>query len=296
MTQHADPPSSPLPRRMAALQTPLFSFARFADPAGGAAHAHIIQVPQAEAYSVIVQLRDFASHKLWRDRRLLYSGGHRRQTMALTDLTHDYACQHLSAFDNARFQLGRRQLDELSEELMGKRLHHLAGAQGAADPVVHSLAQALLPSLRQPAQADAIFVEHVMIALAAHVIRRYGSQGDAVEAAAAGAGMAPWQENRAKEFMASHLTQGLTLEAVASQCGMSRSHFARSFKKRTGMAPFEWLRHERVERAKLLLRTGNVPLTRIAAECGFTDQSHFTRVFTRLVGQGPRAWRTAERG
>lgn len=292
MTQHADSSALPATRRCDVLQTPLCSVMRIIDAVGGP-HAGTVRVPQADAYSIIVQLRDFTSHKLWRDGRLVYSGGHARQTMALTDLNHDYACQHLSAFDNVRFRLGRSELDELSEDLMGKRLHRLDNVQHTADPVVHGLAQALLPSLRQPAQSDPLFVEHVTLALVSHVMGRYGSHGGVIGAAAALGGMTPWQERRAKEFMSAHLAHTLTLEDVARQCSMSRSHFARSFKKRTGMAPFEWLRHARVARAKLLLQTRAVPLSHIAAECGFTDQSHFTRVFTRLVGQGPRAWRDA---
>ncbi|GGX21061.1 hypothetical protein GCM10007242_30290 [Pigmentiphaga litoralis] len=47
----------------------------------------------------------------------------------------------------------------------------------------------------------------------------------------------------------------------------------------------------RVDRAKEHLRQSDLPLSQIAAVCGFADQSHFTRVFTRLVGTGPATWR-----
>jgi AraC-like DNA-binding protein len=40
-----------------------------------------------------------------------------------------------------------------------------------------------------------------------------------------------------------------------------------------------------------LLREHHLPLSEIALECGFVDQSHFSRVFVRRVGVGPRAWR-----
>jgi AraC family transcriptional regulator len=209
----------------------------------------------------------------------------------VTDLNHRYTCQHLAPYDNVRALLHRSQLEILSEEMMGKRLNHLKLVQQSSDPIAHNLVQALLPALHQPTQADAMFVEHVMLALSAHIIRRYGDDGGAPSPVV----MQPWQERRAKEYMASRLTQGVTLEAVARACGMSRSHFARTFKRSTGMAPFEWMRHERINRAKQMLKGSDTPLICVAVECGFTDQSHFTRVFTKLVGTTPRAWRASMR-
>jgi AraC family transcriptional regulator len=278
-----------VPFHIATLATPLFSFAR-ATRGMDARDARVFSVPQAQAYTAIVQLKDFASHKLWRDGRLIHTGGHARHTMALTDQTQNYACQHLSSFDNVRIQLDQPRLDKLSDELTGKRLYGLQSTQNVADPVMNGLVQALLPLLQQREHADAIFVEHVMIAIAVHLMRRYGGQQDLLLHSAKGCRMAAQQECRAKDYMVAHLAYDFTLEDVARHCGMSRAAFARAFRKRLGMTPFEWVRSQRVERAKLLLLDKDLSLADIAAECGFADQSHFTRVFTRLVGVGPRAW------
>lgn len=285
------PPASPrdVPFRVATLATPLFSFAR-ASYGEGARDARVVAVPQAHAYSAIVQLQDFASHKLWRDGRLIHTGGHARYTMALTDQTHDYACQHLSSFDNVRIQLDQPRLDKLSDELTGRRLYGLQSMQNVADPVMKGLVEALLPLLHQREPADAVFIEHVMIAIAVHLMRRYGGLQDPLLHSARGCRMAAQQESRAKDYMVSHLAYDFTLEDVARHCGMSRATFARAFRKRLGMTPFEWVRSQRVERAKQLLLAKGLTLAEISAECGFADQSHFTRVFTRLVGVGPRAW------
>lgn len=274
-----------------ALESPLFSAVRQrAERRPPAAAA--IAVPPADAFSVIVQLRDFASNKLWRSRRLIYAGGHLSASVSITHLADEYACQHLSAFDNVRFQIGREQFDELADDVAGRRLGGLDTPLGDIDPVVHGLTQALLPSLAAPGQADRFFVEHVMAALGAHLARRYGRLP---ARPAAPACLAAWQERRAKQYMQAHLGHTLSLAQVAAQCGLSRSHFARRFKQSTGLAPFEWLRRERVERAKALLRAGDVTLASIASDCGFSDQSHFTRVFTRLAGLGPAAWRQSMR-
>lgn len=278
------------PFRIATLPTPLFSFTRMSR-AESARDASVVAVPHAQAYSAVMQLQDFTSHKLWRDGRLIHTGGHVRYTMALTDQTHDYACQHLSPFDNVRIQLDQHRLDKLSDELTGKRLQSLQSVQNVVDPVMKGLVEALLPSLHHREPRDDVFIEHVMLAMAAHLMRRYGGQHDRLLHSGRGLLMAAQQETRAKEYMVAHLAYDFTLEDVARHCGMSRATFARAFRKRLGMTPFEWVRGQRVERAKLLLLGRDLTLAEISAECGFADQSHFTRVFTRLVGIGPRAWR-----
>ena len=102
--------------------------------------------------------------------------------------------------------------------------------------------------------------------------------------------LTPWRVKRAKELMLALMTQGCSIEQLASECASSRSHFSRGFKNATGLAPHDWLRQEKMHRAEELLRSGRVPIGRVAQECGFSDQSYFTRVFRRLKGVSPRQW------
>jgi AraC family transcriptional regulator len=51
-----------------------------------------------------------------------------------------------------------------------------------------------------------------------------------------------------------------------------------------GMAPYQWLQHRRMEKAKQLLEKSSAALSEIALDCGFADQSHFTRTFSRVAG------------
>lgn len=100
-----------------------------------------------------------------------------------------------------------------------------------------------------------------------------------------------WRVRLAKQLMREHLSQGISVEALASACSLSRSHFARAFKASTGFSPQDWLRRERVALAKTLICTTPLLLTQIAIECGFFDQAHFSRFFTRIVGTNPLLWR-----
>jgi AraC family transcriptional regulator len=95
---------------------------------------------------------------------------------------------------------------------------------------------------------------------------------------------------RAKELIANHLSERLSVARIAEACALSRSHFSRAFKQSTGMAPHAWLLQMRIEKAKEMLASGQYCLSHIALDCGFADQAHFTRVFSRWEGTTPSAW------
>jgi AraC family transcriptional regulator len=61
------------------------------------------------------------------------------------------------------------------------------------------------------------------------------------------------------------------------------------------LPPHRWLLARRIERAQELLLHSALSLDRIAAACGFADQSHFSRVFSRQIGIAPSAWRRQRR-
>ena len=62
-------------------------------------------------------------------------------------------------------------------------------------------------------------------------------------------GLAPWQERRAKEMLVADLAGATPLAEMATACGLSPGHFARAFRRSTGLAPHAWLLKARVEHA-----------------------------------------------
>jgi AraC-like DNA-binding protein len=107
--------------------------------------------------------------------------------------------------------------------------------------------------------------------------------------------LAPWQESAAKKIMTQDLTCPPTLQGLATACGMSANSFARAFRGSTGLSPRQWLISFRIARAQEMLADSNIPLSAIALDCGFCDQSHFTRAFTQMVGKTPAIWRREAR-
>jgi AraC family transcriptional regulator len=98
------------------------------------------------------------------------------------------------------------------------------------------------------------------------------------------------------EYIEEHLDAGPTLAQLAAVARRSPYHFARQFKKATGLPPYQYVILRRVERAKELLqaRTG-LSLAEVAAHAGFSDQSQFSHHFKWLVGVTPGQFRTPAR-
>ena len=91
---------------------------------------------------------------------------------------------------------------------------------------------------------------------------------------------------RVKDYVAAHHRQNITLDDLAAAVQFSPYHLLRTFRSTVGLTPHAYLTQVRVEAAKRLLRAGHT-IANVAAETGFSDQSHFTRHFKRLTGVTP---------
>lgn len=90
---------------------------------------------------------------------------------------------------------------------------------GVDDPVVYHLALALLPSFARAGERNELFIEQVMLALLTHVQDRFASTQVPV---CTGKGLAPWQLRRAKELIAGHLAEGVSVARLAEECGLAQ--------------------------------------------------------------------------
>jgi AraC family transcriptional regulator len=98
------------------------------------------------------------------------------------------------------------------------------------------------------------------------------------------------------EYIEQHLDAGPTLGQLAAVVGLSVYHFARQFKRATGLPPHQYVILRRIERAKQLLQGGgDRSLAEVAAHAGFADQSQFSHHFKRIVGVTPGQFRIPAR-
>jgi len=93
--------------------------------------------------------------------------------------------------------------------------------------------------------------------------------------------------NRAVDHMRDHLHEPLDLDGIAQAIGTSRRSLIRHFKRDLDRTPGEVLRSLRIETAVHQLKSTNTPIAAIAAECGFSDQSHLTKRIKDVMGATP---------
>jgi AraC family transcriptional regulator len=105
-----------------------------------------------------------------------------------------------------------------------------------------------------------------------------------------GAQLPVWGVKKLERFIDDNLERSLRLETMAVVVRLSCSHFARACRNTFGITPRQLVLRRRLERALVLMRR-HVPLSQVAAACGFADQAHFSRLFRQAVGTSPGQWR-----
>jgi AraC-like DNA-binding protein len=99
---------------------------------------------------------------------------------------------------------------------------------------------------------------------------------------------------RARDVMDRDYAQPLDVAALARVALMSPSHFSRQFRAAYGESPYNYLMTRRIERAKALLRRGDLSVTDVCMMVGCTSLGSFSARFTELVGESPSAYRARD--
>lgn len=156
------------------------------------------------------------------------------------------------------------------------------------DAFVDACFAAIYGEAHEPGPKSEEFIHSVTDSLILHLVRAVGPGTDTAKLRAS----APVERSRV--LIESSLAEDLSLEKLAEEAGVSRSHFARRFRAEVGVSPHRYHSQQRVEKAKLMLRQTNMSLVDIAMELGFCSQSHFTQVFRAHAGVTPRRFREME--
>ena len=96
---------------------------------------------------------------------------------------------------------------------------------------------------------------------------------------------------RSRDRIDREFERPLDVPALARSAAMSTGHFSRSFKAAFGESPYQYLMTRRIERAKSLLRRGDMSVTDACFAVGCTSLGSFSSRFTELVGESPSAYR-----
>jgi len=96
---------------------------------------------------------------------------------------------------------------------------------------------------------------------------------------------------RARDLMDREFAEPLDVSTVAREACMSPAHFSRRFRAAYGETPYAYLMTRRIERAKMLLRRGDLSVTDVCMAVGCTSLGSFSSRFTELVGETPTEYR-----
>lgn len=101
---------------------------------------------------------------------------------------------------------------------------------------------------------------------------------------------------RARDLIDREYSRPLDVEAIARAALMSPAHFSRRFRAAYGETPYAYLMTRRIEKAKALLRRGELSVTEVCLEVGCTSLGSFSARFTELVGETPTVYRARDHG
>ena len=97
--------------------------------------------------------------------------------------------------------------------------------------------------------------------------------------------------NVCKEYIYSHIKERITIEDLADELGVSSGYLSRLFKKETGVSVSAYIRRQKIDMAKNLLRFSDYSMIEIANRLSFSSQSHFIQQFREVVGMTPKKYR-----
>ena len=133
-----------------------------------------------------------------------------------------------------------------------------------------------------------LYADAMANALVARLISHYSSRQPVIKHYPGG--LTKQQLKRVTDYIHQYLEQDLSLAELANLVQLSPYHFARLFKRSTGLSPHKYLLQCRIDRVKQLLIARKLSLAEIACLVGFSSQGHLNYHFKRLVGVTPTAF------
>lgn len=161
------------------------------------------------------------------------------------------------------------------------------------DPVTSRLLVSAADGLEGNGALDTLFRHQLIDLLATRILAAHTSSPTTMRPATGG--LSPKVLLRAIERLRSDSDTDVSLDALASDAGLSRFHFCRAFKESTGLSPHAWLRQHRLKQAMNMLRDTDTSVVSVAAELGYASQTAFAAAFRRLTGETPTDWRRQAR-
>jgi len=157
------------------------------------------------------------------------------------------------------------------------------------DPRLRALATAVDVERTAGFPSGRLFLDSIEQALARALVVGYAVRGYSIRVYRGG--LSPARLRKITELVLERMEEDLSLEEMARTVGLSAAHFSQVFHNTTGQTPHQCLQWYRVQRAKEMLRSGEIRVLDVAIACGFKTQQHFARVFRQMCGASPTEYR-----
>lgn len=154
---------------------------------------------------------------------------------------------------------------------------------------IFSIAQRLKQTVTYPEIGADVMIDALSRALVVCMLRQRRADIDARAPGTGDLGHARFRQ--IVHTVRQNLDGRLTLDDLSRIAGMSRSHFAQSFKALTGRTPMQFVMDQRLQAARDLLARSRLTISQIAIRCGFADQAHLTHKFKTAFQQTPGQYR-----
>ena len=173
------------------------------------------------------------------------------------------------------------------------------------DSQIEHLARLFFAEIQNDNFGSQLYLESLSNVLGVHLLRNYSVFEPIFRKYVDG--LSPSKLRKIIDYIQSNLDKKLSLKTMAEIVDMDKYYFATQFKQAMGIAPYQYVIKQRVEKAKRLLQNqqrcdpasakdalGSASrqrsLVEIASECGFASQSHFNKVFRQYVGTTPKSY------
>ena len=153
------------------------------------------------------------------------------------------------------------------------------------DASLEHIGWALKEEIESGFSGGRLYLDSLATALAAQLVSHHSSL--ATNGHSQG-GMSNRKLKQVLSYIEGNLGNDLSLQSIADVAGLSVSHCKIVFRRSMGMPIHQYVIRRRVDRAAALLRTGDLPVSAVAAETGFSHQSHLAAHMKRILGVAPK--------
>jgi len=161
------------------------------------------------------------------------------------------------------------------------------------DGHVAALMRLIADEVRQGSPHGSLYATSLSLGLAAYLFSEKADSG-VIRQRERGR-LSASQKSRVLDLVQLRLAEDIALDDLAAAAGIGRFHFLRLFKNTLGITPHRYLMDQRLAAARKLLETTDQGLADVAANTGFSSQSHLCTAMRRRLGVTPQQWRQSLR-